>query len=342
MDYHKKIDMLAERYHAIRDEAEKDEVEVGPQAEKVMKALFSNWNTVSGMASEIQAALAKPNADQTPLFHEDNNDPEQQPLVTSTSNGHDKDTREVESALFSYHYRDLVSSPESVAATKKTSEEPDGKSNRFHPPLMKLRADEIPSSVSGRQRDLHELLRFRNWLLDSEQEYSSVCNVASLKDIRESQKKLQKFLSMLNSNKMQLLIIFDKCKDSEIRHKAELLTKQWDRCITQSESRKHELSSMLDDCRAWENLKAELEVWLNDSQAKASGTKINESHIEELEKELHHVEILFAELDLYKNKITTFGKLSNRLIDCYVDDDTSEVSQVTSDLNTMWTKLNDK
>lgn len=72
---------------------------------------------------------------------------------------------------------------------------------------------------------------------------------------------------------------------------AEVLSRDWERCVNLVTRRKKELTAMLDDSRRWDNVKAELEVWLTASEKTIAGPKASECNFEELHRELNNVEV---------------------------------------------------
>lgn len=51
---------------------------------------------------------------------------------------------------------------------------------------------------------------------------------------------------------------------------------------------------MLEDSRRWDNLKAEIEMWLNGSLQKVNGKKVSECTIQELHKELTSMDVIIS------------------------------------------------
>lgn len=140
-----------------------------------------------------------------------------------------------------------------------------------------------------------------------------------------------------------MIRILEDSEEPEVQHKAEVLCREWERCVHSVNRRRKELQRMLDDCRVWDNLRADLETWMTDAeQNRIAGKKVAECTLEELRYELKLMELLMPEIDEYKGKMHQLNEMSNRLIDQYSNDDCSTVSQTTSELNTQWSRLNDK
>jgi hypothetical protein len=61
-----------------------------------------------------------------------------------------------------------------------------------------------------------------------------------------------------------------------------------------------------------------------------------------LRHELQSVEAFFQTLDDYKAKMHELNQRSNALLDTYQADDGNRLSHETSEINTAWSKFNDK
>uniref|UniRef100_A0A915HIP2 Dystrophin n=1 Tax=Romanomermis culicivorax TaxID=13658 RepID=A0A915HIP2_ROMCU len=105
--------------------------------------------------------------------------------------------------------------------------------------------------------------------------------------------------------------------------------------------RKKALTFMLEESRFWDMQKSELEYWLNSTLQNVAGKKVSECTIQELTRELNNIDSLVCAIESYKAKMTELNFSSSKLIEKYVEDDTTTISQETSSLNNKWTKLSD-
>lgn len=48
------------------------------------------------------------------------------------------------------------------------------------------------------------------------------------------------------------------------------------------------------------------------------------------------------DLEIYKEKMNNLNQGANQLLDKYPDDDATVLSHTASEINTLWTKFNDK
>lgn len=62
---------------------------------------------------------------------------------------------------------------------------------------------------------------------------------------------------------------------------------------------------MTEDSRTWDNLRLELEVWLNESELRLSGKKVSECTVEELNKEIRAVEVIEKCITVLLNLLQT-------------------------------------
>lgn len=124
---------------------------------------------------------------------------------------------------------------------------------------------------------------------------------------------------------------------------AEILSHEWERAVAASTRRKRQLSTLGEDARLFDRLKATVELWLTEGhQLTTAGPKVTECSIEQLHAELLSVEAFFQTLDDYKAKMNELNQRSNSLLDTYQLDDGNRLSHDTSEINTAWSKFNDK
>lgn len=124
---------------------------------------------------------------------------------------------------------------------------------------------------------------------------------------------------------------------------AEILSHEWERSVAASTRRKKQLSSLAEEARIFDRLKATVELWLTEgNQLTTGGAKVTECSIDQLHAELLSVEAFFQTLDDYKAKMNELNQRSNALLDTYQLDDGNRLSHDTSEINTAWSKFNDK
>ncbi|KHN71388.1 Dystrophin-1, partial [Toxocara canis] len=100
---------------------------------------------------------------------------------------------------------------------------------------------------------------------------------------------------------------------------------------------------MVDESRAWEQLRCSVQLWLNDAQQRLSeGGKVSELTEEALRAELKEVEQISDSIDEMKSKMTELNTRSNALLDEFRADEGHNLSHSTSKMNTLWSKFNDK
>ncbi|XP_003373442.1 zinc finger protein [Trichinella spiralis] len=197
------------------------------------------------------------------------------------------------------------------------------------PETQRLTSTDAPiSPMLNAGKNLQELIRWSHWLSDMTLESVVFCKLHDSSEIRAAMKKEQSFLSQLNANEKHVLKILETDQNVDVLFK-------------EVERRRIELVEMLENCRTWDDLRVEIEVFLSSTEKKISSAKVSDVPIDKLQRELVALEQLATEMDIYRKKMTDFNEISNFIVESYVHDDASTLSQITSNMNTLWSKIND-
>ncbi|KRZ83108.1 Dystrophin [Trichinella sp. T8] len=197
------------------------------------------------------------------------------------------------------------------------------------PEIQRLTSTDAPiSPMLNAGKNLQELIRWSHWLSDMTLESVVFCKLHDSSEIRAAMKKEQSFLSQLNANEKHVLKILETDQNVDVLFK-------------EVERRRIELVEMLENCRTWDDLRVEIEIFLSSTEKKISSAKVSDVPIDKLQRELVALEQLATEMDIYRKKMTDFNEISNFIVESYVHDDASTLSQITSNMNTLWSKIND-
>ncbi|CDW56643.1 EF-hand 3 and Spectrin and ZZ and WW and EF-hand 2 domain containing protein [Trichuris trichiura] len=332
----KEIDAFASLYSAFCQEVSENDAFLGEATERGVQVLLNNWNAILNMielfhSSSSSAGSAEDQAVGGDHLENDEYGVKQldvERLVALPAG----DVSEVA------HYAVPFSTErDSLAADSSLRDVTDDYSSLLSKP------EDLPEKTGFPSvgRDLQELIRWDHWLADTTDEYHAFCKLGMIEEIREAMKKEQAFSSQLKVNLPKVIRILECDQNTDIQHKAEMLYKEWEKRVLEVELRLTELNEMLEHSRRWDDLREEIELFLLTCEKKISSAKVSEVPIEKLHKELATLEQLSLEADAYRRKMTDFNELSNFMVETYVHDDAASLSQMTSNLNTLWSKTND-
>uniref|UniRef100_A0A5S6Q921 Ras-related protein Rab-21 n=1 Tax=Trichuris muris TaxID=70415 RepID=A0A5S6Q921_TRIMR len=330
------IDAFANLYTVFCQEGNENDVFIGEATERGVQLLLNNWNAIQNMielfhsssssgesAEDHSAGGDRIEADECSTKQMEMDQLIALPAGNISEVAHyavpfsaDRDSLAADSSLrdVTDDYSSLLSKPEDLA---------------------------VKAAFPSVGRDLQELIRWDHWLADTTDECHTFCKLGDIEEIREAMKKEQAFSSQLKVNRAKIIRILECDQNTEVQHKAELLYKEWEKRIIQVELRLTELNNLLEHSRRWDDFREEIELFLLTSEKKISSAKVSEVPIEKLHKELASLEQLSLEADAYRRKMTDFNELSNFMVETYVHDDAASLSQMTSNLNTLWSKVND-
>ncbi|KRY85779.1 Dystrophin [Trichinella pseudospiralis] len=331
-------------YNAIREEAELSDVKLCSSTEHAVKQLCNSWAGILRM---------------TELFESSSRSTSEEDEVKESEAERafallEKSSRslELESARLNNEARlendDIIvpSLSEQVnlesIGTSDIADAVVQQDSSTAPEVQRLTSTDSPmSAVLNNGKNLQELIRWSHWLSDMTLESVVFCKLHDSSEIRAAMKKEQSFLSQLHANEKHVLKILETDQNVDVLFKAELLHKEWKKRITEVERRRIELVEMLENCRTWDDLRVEIEIFLASTEKKISSAKVSDVPIDKLQRELVALEQLAAEMDIYRKKMTDFNEISNFIVESYVHDDASTLSQITSNMNTLWSKIND-
>ncbi|KRZ62067.1 Dystrophin [Trichinella nativa] len=330
-------------YNAIREEAELSDVKLCSSTEHAVKQLYNSWAGILRM---------------TELFESSSRSTSEEDEVKESEAERafallEKSSRslELESARLNNEVRlendDIIVPSLSEQESIGTSDIADAvaavqQDSSTAPEIQRLTSTDAPiSPMLNAGKNLQELIRWSHWLSDMTLESVVFCKLHDSSEIRAAMKKEQSFLSQLNANEKHVLKILETDQNVDVLFKAELLHKEWKKRITEVERRRIELVEMLENCRTWDDLRVEIEIFLSSTEKKISSAKVSDVPIDKLQRELVALEQLATEMDIYRKKMTDFNEISNFIVESYVHDDASTLSQITSNMNTLWSKIND-
>uniref|UniRef100_A0A914V9A5 Dystrophin-1-like spectrin repeat domain-containing protein n=1 Tax=Plectus sambesii TaxID=2011161 RepID=A0A914V9A5_9BILA len=199
------------------------------------------------------------------------------------------------------------------------------------------------AQLSPKSREqMSGLVQLRHWLSDTRREAGHTVDLSDIQAIKEAVRDQQNLLDQLKTRRLELIRILEDAHSTEVQNKAEILSHEWERAVAASTRRKRQLSSLAEEARLFDRLKATVELWLTEGdQLTMRGAKVTECSIEQLHAELLSVEAFFQTLDDYKVKMNELNQRSNALLDTYQLDDGNRLSHETSEINTAWSKFND-
>ncbi|KFD63761.1 hypothetical protein M514_02808 [Trichuris suis] len=332
----KEIDAFASLYSAFCQEVSENDAFLGEATERGVQVLLNNWNAILNMielfhSSSSSAGSAEDQAISGDHLESDEYGVKQldmEQLIALPAG----DVSEVA------HYAVPFSAErDSVAADSSIRDVTDDYSSLLSKP------EDLPEKAGFPSvgKDLQELIRWDHWLADTTDEYHTFCKLGVIEETREAMKKEQAFSSQLKANLPKVIRILECDQNTDLQHKAEMLYKEWEKRVLEVELRLTELNEILEHTRRWDDLREEIELFLLTCEKKISSAKVSEVPIEKLHKELATLEQLSLEADAYRRKMTDFNELSNFMVETYVHDDAASLSQMTSNLNTLWSKTND-
>ncbi|CAD5206423.1 unnamed protein product [Bursaphelenchus okinawaensis] len=203
------------------------------------------------------------------------------------------------------------------------------------------RSEENNYSSEEKQRQ-DKVIQIAGRIQEIERAISATVNITDQAQIRQLLSDTQNYLNEVGVHKMELQRILDKTDEQLISSKAIQALYDLEKVIEASKKRKLELTEMLHQTRLWEQLRSELELWLTEGNERLLATeRVNEMDEVTLENELKNVNALTENLENVKEQMEQLNQRSNDIIDRFVYDDNHTLSQLTSKLNTQWTKFNE-
>uniref|UniRef100_A0A915LN16 Dystrophin n=1 Tax=Meloidogyne javanica TaxID=6303 RepID=A0A915LN16_MELJA len=161
--------------------------------------------------------------------------------------------------------------------------------------------------------------------------------------IRQALGKMQNFVDDIQINQLEIIKVLDEAKDKLIIERTQICSAEMERILGLCKRRKGDLQKLLEQCRLWEQLRASLELWLNQANEKlTSGGRIIGLSDDELSEQLDLINQLTAESDQWEEKLREMNRISNQLLEIYRRDDGHNLSHLNSKLNTQWAKFNDQ
>lgn len=196
---------------------------------------------------------------------------------------------------------------------------------------------------SEEQARLETVVRLKAWLQEVERDAATNVDLADQQKIRQTASKVQNLLDEMTTHRMEVGRIVDISDDKLVVERAVQCAQEMDRLLHSCQRRKNELNEMLHQSKMWDNVRSEVELWLNDGNDRlTNGPKVNEMNEVTLGLELRAVNGLVDGLEHTKQQISALNSQSNKLLDLYTRDDSHTLSHMTSKINTQWTKFNDK
>lgn len=163
-----------------------------------------------------------------------------------------------------------------------------GRDQKDEKPLVRLvggqqaamPAKERPRRMSlGEQARLDTVTRLRSWLQEVERDASITVDLVDQQIVRQLINKvqaltyshmhyrslpIQNWCDELNVNKLEMVHILDDSKDKLVRERAEHCRHDMEKVLNQCQRRKGELQRILEESRAWEQLRNAAELCLVD------------------------------------------------------------------------------
>uniref|UniRef100_A0A1I7SAC8 Dystrophin n=1 Tax=Bursaphelenchus xylophilus TaxID=6326 RepID=A0A1I7SAC8_BURXY len=179
-------------------------------------------------------------------------------------------------------------------------------------------------------------------LQEIERSISTTVNITDQSQIRQLISDNQNFLNEIGIHKVELQRILNQTEEQLISSRAIQCLYDLEKILESCKKRKLELTEMLHQTRLWEQLRSELELWLTEGNEKLMATeRVNEMDEVTLEAELKSVNDITGTIDNMKAQMEQLNLRSNEMIDKFIYDDNHTLSQLTSKLNTQWTKFNE-
>ncbi|CAK5089037.1 unnamed protein product [Meloidogyne enterolobii] len=181
---------------------------------------------------------------------------------------------------------------------------------------------------------------------DKEEVERDIATSVDLSDqslIRQALGKMQNFVDDIQINQLEIIKVLDEAKDKLIIERTQICSAEMERILGLCKRRKGDLQKLLEQCRLWEQLRASLELWLNQANEKlTSGGRVIGLSDDELSEQLDLINQLTAESDQWEEKLREMNRISNQLLEIYRRDDGHNLSHLNSKLNTQWAKFNDQ
>lgn len=199
-----------------------------------------------------------------------------------------------------------------------------------------------PQLSRKEQALMNSVVQLRHWLAETERDAGVTVDIIDVQAIRDTINQMQSFIDQLKIRHLELIRILDESTSRTVRERAEFTIGEWNRVLAECQRRKCSLNKMIDESRAWEQLKCSVQFWLTDAQERLNeGSKVTESKEETLRAELKEVIEMTEKVSEVKAKMAELNARSNALLDEFRADEGHNLSHITSKMNTLWSKFND-
>ncbi|KAI8520838.1 hypothetical protein Bbelb_005920 [Branchiostoma belcheri] len=215
---------------------------------------------------------------------------------------------------------------------------------------MQARAD-MPSMYPDFDKSVAEL---RDWLMLLDHMLKSqIVTVGDVEEIEEMIIKQKTVLNDLDVKKPQLDTVVaagrrliqtaDTDSDKQLlKEKVDRIQEQWDEASTRVGSRKRELDNMLTDCHHWDELREDVNRWLEQAEQQVEHDSEVGQTVDVLDKQIAQHKEFMDNLRQWQPSIEAVNELAQKLISDYSNDDTSKIKQMIDRVNSRWQQLNNR
>uniref|UniRef100_A0A914UZ46 Dystrophin-1-like spectrin repeat domain-containing protein n=1 Tax=Plectus sambesii TaxID=2011161 RepID=A0A914UZ46_9BILA len=113
------------------------------------------------------------------------------------------------------------------------------------------------AQLSPKSREqMSGLVQLRHWLSDTRREAGHTVDLSDIQAIKEAVRDQQNLLDQLKTRRLELIRILEDSHSTEVQNKAEILSHEWERAVAASTRRKRQLSSLAEEARLFDRLKA--------------------------------------------------------------------------------------
>lgn len=200
----------------------------------------------------------------------------------------------------------------------------------------------MPTFSQDEKQRFDKCIQIKGRLQEIERQGSTTVDLVNTTQIRQVLASIQNFIDELGVHKLEMNQILTKTEEPEISDKGIQCLHDLERILESCKKRKTELSEMLAQSKIWEQTRSEMELWLAEGNENLHlNENVNELDEFALDVELKNITVLANQLDHYKEQLSQLNAKSNRMIDTFRLDENHVLSQITSKINTQWTKFNE-
>uniref|UniRef100_A0A8D8LKE0 Protein detached n=2 Tax=Cacopsylla melanoneura TaxID=428564 RepID=A0A8D8LKE0_9HEMI len=192
------------------------------------------------------------------------------------------------------------------------------------------------------------ILQIRDWLSLEEKMLKQQCViVGDVDNIMSVLGKQMNVLRELEQKKPQLDELVNTAENlkadsnkAQLHGKVTKLREHWDETNNKVMARKSQLDSMLSDSQTYDAKRQDVDGWLTRMENRMQRMNPVGYTADVLEVQLREQKSIHADVHQFKQQITLFNQLTQKLISEYQHDDTSRVKKITEQVNQRYNNLN--